>query len=423
MTAASPTNRPVTLLGSFLVALFAALVGIGAQPAPATIGVNDYPSNLASAAKDSLVDPWGFYNRECTSFVAWRMNHDNGVAFTNGMGGGHWGNAYEWWGNASTLGYARSSTPAVGSIAYWSANYHGASSFGHVSYVKAINADGSIDTEDYNATNTGMYSTHHYTSRSGSWPYGFIHVQDLGGGTTTYNSASGDFNGDGAADLVLRDTTSGIIYIRFGPTFVTQITYQWAARTNFQFFTGDFDNSGADDLALRDTGSGTIYMRHSSATGFGGQTTFAWAPGTYFQSLAGDYNGDGYADLVLRDTGSGMIYIRFGPGYGAQITYGWASGTYFQILSGDFDASGADDLVLRDTGGGMFYLRYSSANGFGGQTTYAWAPGTYFQSLVGDFNNDGYDELVLRDKGSGMFYIRYAPSFANQSTYYWPATG
>ena len=31
---------------------------------------DDYPSNLKSAAKDALVDPWNFYNRECTSFVA-----------------------------------------------------------------------------------------------------------------------------------------------------------------------------------------------------------------------------------------------------------------------------------------------------------------------------------------------------------------
>ena len=90
----------------------------------ATLGVNDYPSNLASAPKDSVVDPWGFYNRECTSFVAWRLNNDNGVAFKDRMTGpngqvGTWGNAYQWSGNAVAIGYAFNGTPAAGSVAQW----------------------------------------------------------------------------------------------------------------------------------------------------------------------------------------------------------------------------------------------------------------------------------------------------------------
>lgn len=64
-------------------------------------------------------------------------------------------------------------------MAWWDINYHGASDFGHVSYVDSVNSDGSIDTEDYNSAGTGMYATHHYPAGSPSWPSGFIHVQDL----------------------------------------------------------------------------------------------------------------------------------------------------------------------------------------------------------------------------------------------------
>ena len=42
---------------------------------------DDYPEELKEAGKDSLVDPWNFYNRECVSFVAWRLNDRNGLAF------------------------------------------------------------------------------------------------------------------------------------------------------------------------------------------------------------------------------------------------------------------------------------------------------------------------------------------------------
>jgi surface antigen len=129
--------------------------------------VDDYPSNLKSAPMDSLFDPWRFYNRECTSFVAWRMNSRNGVAFSNYMRGGHWGNANHWHANAVALGYPVNTTPAVGAIAVWDAGS------GHVAWVAAVNPDGSALIEQYNQHLTGTYS---YEVRRAPL---YIHVKDL----------------------------------------------------------------------------------------------------------------------------------------------------------------------------------------------------------------------------------------------------
>jgi hypothetical protein len=57
-------------------ALFA--LPAGARPAAAAIGVDNYPDFLKQAAQDSVQDPTDFPNRECTSFVGWRVR----VAFT-----------------------------------------------------------------------------------------------------------------------------------------------------------------------------------------------------------------------------------------------------------------------------------------------------------------------------------------------------
>ena len=58
---------------------------------------DDYPANLKNAAIDAIVDPWNFYNRECTSFAAWCLNSRNGVKFTNQyLGASRWGNANTW---------------------------------------------------------------------------------------------------------------------------------------------------------------------------------------------------------------------------------------------------------------------------------------------------------------------------------------
>ncbi|HKP89224.1 MAG TPA: CHAP domain-containing protein [Thermoleophilaceae bacterium] len=116
---------------------------------------DDYPDSLRGP-KDSRVDPWGFYNRECTSFVAWKLN-SYGFPFSNGMRGGRFGNAYQWADNARNLGYAVNGNPTPGSVAWW-----GQSStrpYGHVALVDAVNPDGTVQIEQYNANNAGTYST------------------------------------------------------------------------------------------------------------------------------------------------------------------------------------------------------------------------------------------------------------------------
>ncbi|MHA0286092.1 Ig-like domain-containing protein [Mycobacterium sp. C3-094] len=128
---------------------------------------DDYPASLKNAGLDTKVDPWGFYNRECTSFVAWRLNSVNGVAFTNTMRGGRWGNATNWAANARALGYTVNNTPAVGSVGWLSS--------GHVAWVAAVNGD-SVVIEEYNYGYTGVYKTR---TVSRSYFNGYIHIKDL----------------------------------------------------------------------------------------------------------------------------------------------------------------------------------------------------------------------------------------------------
>jgi hypothetical protein len=72
----------------------------------------DYPASWRNAAQDSLVDTWGYYNRECTSWVAWRLRGRNGYEMTRAVG-----NANRWGDWARGRGYAVDGTPRVGRIA------------------------------------------------------------------------------------------------------------------------------------------------------------------------------------------------------------------------------------------------------------------------------------------------------------------
>jgi surface antigen len=156
--------------------VLAALVAVLVLPArvDATVGVDDYPSKLKNAAQDSLVDPWNFYNRECTSFVAWRLNHDAGIAFHNWYKGHHWGDAAIWKQAAVDSGVPVDGTPRVGAIAWWAKGSPG-SSRGHVAWVSAVGSS-SITVEEYNYLHRGGYDRRTISRTSASWPTSFIHV-------------------------------------------------------------------------------------------------------------------------------------------------------------------------------------------------------------------------------------------------------
>lgn len=141
---------------------------------------DDYPfrqSNMSSA------DPWGFFYRNCTSFVAWRMNRDKGITnpyatqyFFNTMRGpngevGKFGNAHNWDNNARAIGFIVDTVPSVGDIAVYDSNGQN-----HVAYVEHVNADGSPYVTYYNSKKDGIFhpnpswrANHYITLKPNRW--------------------------------------------------------------------------------------------------------------------------------------------------------------------------------------------------------------------------------------------------------------
>ena len=114
-------------------------------------GCGGYPSIWCNAGQDSKVDDWGFYNRECVSYVAWKRWSVDLTPQPD-----YWGNAADWYKFTT-----HNSNPQPGEIAVWRA-YGNAyvGGFGHVAYVEA-NSGGTITLTQYNfdtGSGPGLYS-------------------------------------------------------------------------------------------------------------------------------------------------------------------------------------------------------------------------------------------------------------------------
>jgi len=145
------------------------------SPTPPSGGVigDDYPYknapwNPSNAA--SNVDPWNFVCRNCTSFVAWRLNNANKVSFTNQYQGVHWGNAGNWGNAAQAVGITVNNTPRRGAVAWNS---------GHVAWVAAVNSNGTIVVEEYNWYVNYQFDGKYHTQTVPTSDYQYIHIKDL----------------------------------------------------------------------------------------------------------------------------------------------------------------------------------------------------------------------------------------------------
>jgi len=118
-------------------------------PGPRQPG-DDYPWRDAGVS----LSPLGYVYRNCTDFVAWRLNRDQGVTsapwkwvWANLTPNG--GNASQWESAWIAHGWVTSATPIVGSVAWFVGN--------HVAYVREVDG-ANVSIEEYNGTSSRAYA-------------------------------------------------------------------------------------------------------------------------------------------------------------------------------------------------------------------------------------------------------------------------
>lgn len=105
---------------------------------------------------DTVFDTWGMYNRESTSYTAWKVNETFGNMPTSWAGGytngTPSGNAKNWPQDAQNSGFTTSTTPKIHTVAIRLTGATGLSA-----WVEAVD-DNNVTVSLYNNDGTGSYS-------------------------------------------------------------------------------------------------------------------------------------------------------------------------------------------------------------------------------------------------------------------------
>lgn len=145
-----PSCRPSFLSPARRLLVCAALVGAvgvyaaGAEAHGPVIGGYPYATRCPQAGEEEVVDRWGMYACNCTSYVAWALhaNRQRTDWFIRGSM-----DAWNWPNVARRKGLRIAATPRIGAVAVWPKLDR---PFGHVAYVTRLHDDGTFDVTEYN---------------------------------------------------------------------------------------------------------------------------------------------------------------------------------------------------------------------------------------------------------------------------------
>ncbi|MFI7362290.1 FG-GAP-like repeat-containing protein [Streptomyces sp. NPDC050149] len=212
---------------------------------------------------------------------------------------------------------------------------------------------------------------------------GLVDAKVSGSGWTGANSVTaavpfGDVNGDRCNDVLVRVKSGELRAYKpscggaLKPTTpFTKIGLGWNI---YDALTspGDLTGDGRADVIARETSTGYLYLYEGTAAGaFKARVKIGTGWKGYLLAGAGDLNGDGKGDLLARDK-AGVLWRYAGTGKGtlaARVKVGAGWQIYNSLVGvGDVSGDGKADLLARDTAGVLWAYRGDGKGAFAYRT-------------------------------------------------------
>jgi hypothetical protein len=220
----------------------------------------------------------------------------------------------------------------------------------------------------------------------------------------------GDFNGDGKADVLWRNSSSGqlLIYFMNGLTVTSVAAVEQSSPLPSVWSIvgiGDFNGDGKSDLLWRQASTGEVMMYLMSSSQILSSMLIFNATPDWTVAGTGDFNADGNCDIVWWNTASatpavwlmgGMTPISLG------IISSGLSADYLPAATGDYNGDGKADIAWQSTSSGNVYVTLMNGLSVGSATAVAVGMGkTFLLKDYGDYNGDGISDMLWRNSSTG----------------------
>jgi hypothetical protein len=223
----------------------------------------------------------------------------------------------------------------------------------------------------------------------------------------------GDFDGDGRADVLWRNASTGENYVYFmnGLSIVNEGYVRTVPVPDWQVAgVGDFDGDGKSDILWRSSSTGENYVFLMNGLLIVNEDYVRSVPDLNWQVAGvGDFDGDGRADVLWRNAASGDNYLYFMNGVSI------ANEAYVRTVPvpdwqikgvGDLDGDGRADIVWRNAASGENYVFLMNGTGIAGEGYLRTVADLGWQIVaLGDYDGDGKTDILWRHSSTGENYL------------------
>ncbi|MEG3182148.1 FG-GAP-like repeat-containing protein [Sphingomonas sp. LT1P40] len=224
--------------------------------------------------------------------------------------------------------------------------------------------------------------------------------------------ATADFNGDGRVDFMTIDGATGDICLILqeadGSGFQAPTIVAPDAVSGIRLAAGDFDGDGADDLLFIDADARIALLSGNGDGSFDTPTVVAAAAGFILSMVVTDLNDDGIADIAFTafdgDGALGILLGQVGGGFAPPVyTDLGPDGAPASIAAGDIDGDGNLDLAVIRFGSSepLMVLTGIGDGGFNAPETFETIEGDGI--AVVDLDGDGLAEILIGGSGEVEF--------------------
>lgn len=215
-------------------------------------------------------------------------------------------------------------------------------------------------------------------------------------------AATGNFNGDGKADIVWQGQGGNLyLWTGNGSSFTSQALGNVPAGASV-VGAADINGDGDSDLLFLNPKTGAFTYWLMNGAQIIGQSTQQVAPG-YRIAAIGDFNGDGMADIAWTSAANDLyLWISNGSsGFDVSSLGNYPAG--WQLIgAGDVNGDGMSDLLWRNQGAGLFgFWILNGASVVSGATFPA--AGNYSVAAIGDFNGDGRIDVMWTSAAADLY--------------------
>jgi hypothetical protein len=231
----------------------------------------------------------------------------------------------------------------------------------------------------------------------GAAPLAIVGDVKFGNTDAYFISGTGDFNADGATDIVWQSKTSGQaeIWAMSGGKIISDTPIGNLSGYNL-LGTGDFNGNGASDIIWQNKTSGQMEIWSMSNGHMVGDTMYGNLSG-YSMLGTGDFSHDGSADIIWQNktTGATEIWNMKNGNVSSSTQVGNLSG-YNLLGTSDLNHDGNTDIVWQNKGTGIVDVWFMGNGHLIADYNYGNMQG--FKLLAtGDYNHDGNNDLLWQN--------------------------